>query len=53
MTRDFKGHVVLVQFSYFSLGRGLYLAEALHLLGLKVTIVTNKQVYTSARATFV
>jgi len=41
-----KSDVVLVQLSDFSLGRGLYLAKAISFLGLKVTIITNKPVYT-------
>jgi glycosyltransferase involved in cell wall biosynthesis len=43
--RKIKGHVALIQFSDFGLGRGLYLAKALSLLGLNVTIFTNKSVY--------
>jgi len=45
--RKIKGDLVLIQFSDFGLGRGLYLAKALSLLGLNVTIVTNKPVYSS------
>lgn len=41
-----KTDVVLVGGSDFGLGRGLYLAKALSLLGLKVTMITNKPVYT-------
>lgn len=42
-----KGSCVLVQFSDFGLGRGFYIAKALSLLGLKVSIVSNRPVYAS------
>lgn len=44
-----KSDVVLVASSDFGLGRGLYLARALSLLGLKVTIVTNKPIYVTTQ----
>ena len=41
--------MVLIQFSDFGLGRGLYIAKALSLLGISVTIVTNEPVYSDQR----
>jgi glycosyltransferase involved in cell wall biosynthesis len=38
-------NAVLVQVSDFGLGRGLFVSRALALLGLDVTVITNKPVY--------
>jgi glycosyltransferase involved in cell wall biosynthesis len=40
-----KGQAVVVQLSDFGLGRGLNLAKSMTLLGLDVTIITNKPIY--------
>jgi len=42
-----KFSVLLVGFSDFGLGRGLYLAEALSRLGLNVEIITNDPIYSA------
>jgi len=42
-----EDNIVLIQFSDFGLGRGLYITHALSNLGLNVTVVTNKPVYPS------
>jgi len=40
-------NLTLIQFSDFGLGRGLYITHAFSSLGLDVTILTNKPVYSS------
>ncbi|MEM1559967.1 MAG: glycosyltransferase family 4 protein [Nitrososphaerota archaeon] len=42
--------ILLIQFSDFGLGRGLYIAKALSRLGLNVVVITNEPVYTSGNS---
>ena len=45
-------NVAIIGFSDFGLGRGLYIAEALSSLGLRITVITNKPIYNPKQQTF-